>query len=309
MNKEYKRDLLRKFSPHTEINKLSDEEVDKLYKVWKENFLAWSREFTSSPTVVFSTAKPAYYKSSYQREMELISGLPRIPHNNERIHYPKVPEVQKMLEDMSNMCCNCRRKLNRELSDENDAFDSIVLGLYLSPRTRPKPEPLTEEQLEKFSEQMDEMSEKCGKRPIEEVRGMYRGHIRRSLIGLNNLYNNGVLSDSDYQQAKERLKKVADEYNVDNFENLPYIEETQDLIQKENEEKTERLAEILNDCLEKHGFARPSSASPSPTPPVYVLESKPEFPAMIDCSFKDGKASRRERRAKERMMKKQNKRY
>lgn len=309
MNKEYKRDLLRKFSPHTEINKLSDEEVDKLYKVWKENFLAWSREFTSSPTVGFSTAKPACYKNSYQREMELISGLPRISHNNERIHYPKVPEVQKMLEDMSNMCCNCRRKLNRELSDENDAFDSVVLGLYPSSRTRPKLEPLTEEQLEKFSEQMDEMSEKSGKRPIEEVREMYRGHIRRGLIGLNNLYNNGVLSDSDYQQAKERLKKVADEYNIDNFENLPYIEETQDLIQKENEEKTERLAEILNDCLEEHGFARLSSASPSPTPPVYVLEPKPEFPAMIDCSFKDGKASRRERRAKERMTKKQNKRY
>jgi len=196
-----------------------------------------------------------------------------------------------------------------EFSDEDDVYDSIILGLYLSSRTRPKPEPLTEEQLEKFSEQMDEMSEKCGKRPIEEVRDMYRGHIRRSLIGLNNLYNNGVLSDSDYQQAKERLKKVADEYNVDNFENLPYIEETQDLIQKENEEKTERLAKILNDCLEEHGFARLSPASPSPTPPIYVLEPKPEFPAMIDCSFKDGKASRRERRAKERMIKKQNKKY
>lgn len=196
-----------------------------------------------------------------------------------------------------------------EFSDENDAFDSIVLGLYLSSRTRPKPEAVTEQQLEKFSEQMDEMSEKCGKRPIEEVREMYRGHIRRSLIGLNNLYNNGVLSDSDYQQAKERLKKVADEYNIDNFENLPYIEETQDLIQKENEEKTERLAEILNDCLEEHGFARFPLASPSPTPPVYVLEPKPEPPALINCSFKDGKASRRERRAKERMIKKQNKRY
>lgn len=256
MNKEYKRDLLRKFSPSTEVDKLSDEEVDKLYKVWKENFLAWSRGFTSSPTVGFSTAKPAYYKNSYQREMELISGLPRSPHNNERIHYPKVPEVQKMLEDMSNTCCNCRRKLNRELSDEDDVYDSIILGLYLSSRTRPKQEPVTEQQLEKFSEQMNEMSENYGKRPIEEVREMYRGHIRRSLIGLNNLYNNGVLSDSDYQQAKERLKKVADEYNVDNFENLPYIEETQDLIQKENEEKTERLAEILNDCLEEHGFAR-----------------------------------------------------
>jgi hypothetical protein len=196
-----------------------------------------------------------------------------------------------------------------EFSDENDAFDSIVLGLYLSSRTRPKPEQVTEQQLEKFSEQMNEMSEKYGKRPIEEVREMYRGHIRRILIGLNNLYNNGVLSDSDYQQAKERLKKVADEYNIDNFENLPYIEETQDLIQKENEEKTERLAEILNDCLEEHGLARLSSASPSPTLPVYVLESKPEFPAMINCSFKDGKAKRCECRAKERMTKKQNKRY
>lgn len=221
----------------------------------------------------------------------------------------KYSKVQKKLKNMPNMCFNCRRKLNRELSDEDDAFDSIVLGLYLSSRTRPKQEPVTEQQLEKILEQMGEMSENYGKRPIEEVREMYRGHIRRSLIGLNNLYNNGVLSDSDYQQAKERLKKVADEYNVDNFENLPYIEETQDLIQKENEEKTERLAEILNDCLEEHGFARLSPASPAPTPPVYVLEPKPEFPAMINCSFKDGKASRRERRAQERMMKKQNKRY
>lgn len=194
-----------------------------------------------------------------------------------------------------------------EFSDENDAFDSIVLGLYLSSRTESKPESVTEQQLLKISEQMDEMSEKCGKRPIEEVREMYRGHIRRNLIGLNNLYNNGVLSDSDYQQAKERLKKVADEYNVDNFENLPYIEETQDLIQKENEEKTERLAEILNDCLEEHGFSRLSPASP--TPPLYVYKDTPEPPALIDCSFKDGKASRRERRAQERMMKKQNKRY
>lgn len=291
MNKEYKRDLLRKFSPHTEINNLSDEEVDKLYKVWKENFLAWSREFTSSPTVGFSTAKPAYYKSSYQREIELISGLPRIPGNNGRIHFPSTPEVKKALKDMSNMCCNCRRKLNRELSDEDDAFDCIVLGLYLSSRTRPKPEPVTEQQLGIFSEQMDEMSENYGKRPIEEVREMCRGHIRRSLIGLNNLYNNGVLLDSDYQQAKERLKKVADEYNIDNFENLPYIEETQDLIQKENEEKTERLAEILNGCLEEHGFARLSPASP--TPPLYVYKDTPEPPALIDCSFKDGKASRR----------------
>lgn len=183
------------------------------------------------------------------------------------------------------------------------------LGLISLSEFQQQVQAVSEAELLKASEQMDEMSEKCGKRPIEEVREMYRGHIRRSLIGLNNLYNNGFLSDSDYQQAKERLKKVADEYNIDNFENLPYIEETQDLVQKENEEKTERLAEILNDCLEEHGFACLFLAPLSPFSPVYVLEPKPEIPAMINCSFSDGKANRRERRAKERMMKKQNKRY
>lgn len=87
-----------------------------------------------------------------------------------------------------------------EFSDENDAFDAIVLGLYLSSRTRSKPEVLTVQQLEKFSEQMDEMSEKCGKRPIEEVREMYRNHIRRSLIGLNNLYQ--------YESAKQNNNEL-----------------------------------------------------------------------------------------------------
>ena len=47
----------------------------------------------------------------------------------------------------------------------------------------------------------------------------------------------------------------------------------------------------------------------SPTPPLSIYKDTPEPPALINCSFKDGKARRRERRAKERMMKKQNKRY
>lgn len=46
-----------------------------------------------------------------------------------------------------------------------------------------------------------------------------------------------------------------------------------------------------------------------PLPPLSIYKDTPEPPALINCSFKDGKARRRERRAKERMMKKQNKRY
>lgn len=253
MDKEYKRDLLRKFSLYTEVDKLSDEEVDKLYKVWKENLLALSREFPSCSPVGFSTAKPIYYKSTYQREMELISGLPRIPHNNERIHYPKVPEVHKMLEDMSNMCCNCRRKLNRELSDEDDAFDSIVLGLYLSSRTRPKPEPVTEQQLEKFSEQMNEMSENYGKRPIEEVREIYRHQIKESLLILNSLLWYGNISESDYQQGKDRLKKLADEYNIEDFENLP-TQQTVDILELERQKEGDNLAELFSNILNDAGL-------------------------------------------------------
>lgn len=47
----------------------------------------------------------------------------------------------------------------------------------------------------------------------------------------------------------------------------------------------------------------------SPTLPLYVYKDTPEPPALINCSFKDGKTRRRERRAMERKIKKQNKRY
>lgn len=247
MDKEYKRDLLRKFSPYTEVDKLSDEEVDKLYKVWKENFLAWSREFTSCSPVGFSTARPIYHKSTYQREMELISGLPRIPGNNERIHFPNTPEVQKILKDMSNMCCNCRRKLNRELSDEDDAFDSIVLGLYLSSRTRPKPEPLTEQQLEKLSEQMDEKSKHLGERSKEEVREMCRHEIKKCLIELKNLHNTGFLPDSVYKDGMDRLRRWAERNNIEDFENLPY-QETEDYIEKDNKKLVDTLSGIFKEA-------------------------------------------------------------
>lgn len=205
-----------------------------------------------------------------------------------------------------------------EFSDENDAFDSIVLGLYLSSRTRPKPEVLTVQQLEKFSEQMDEMSEKCGKRPIEEIREITRQQIKKNLIMINSMHMAGYISDAKYQQLKDRLKIEAERYNIEDFENLPY-QETVDILELERQKQELRLAELFNKVREEHGeepislptsLPLPGYPSPvSPPLPVCAQENTPEPPVLINCSFKDGKASRRERRAKERKMKKQNKRY
>lgn len=248
MDKDYKRDLLRKVYSYMEVDKLSDEEVDELYKNWKENFLQWSRECLLRPPVGFSIANPVFYKTIYQREMELISGLLRIPHKNERIHFPNTPEVQKILKDMSNICCNCRRKLNRESSDENDALDSIAMSLFLSSRTRPESQPLTEEKLQKFSEQMDEMSAHYGERHVEEVRERYRHHIKQSLISLNNLHNVGFLSDSIYKKGKESLRELAEKYKIEDFENLPY-QETEDYIEKDNKKLADSLSDIIKEAL------------------------------------------------------------
>ena len=230
----------------------------------------------------------------------------------------KYSRVQKKLKDMSNMCCNCRRKLNRELSDEDDAFDSIVLGLYLSSRTRPKPETLTEQQLEKFLEQMDEMSENYGKRQIEEIREIYRHKIKKDLILINSRHDLGLISDGEHQHLKDRLKILAERYNIKDFENLPY-QETVDILELERQKQELRLAELFNKVREEHGeeplplptsLPLPGYPSPvSPPLPVFVQENTFEPPALINCSFKDGKESRRERRAQERMKKKQNKRY
>ena len=205
-----------------------------------------------------------------------------------------------------------------KLSDEDDAFDSIVLGLYLSSRTRPKPAPLTEQQLEKFSEQMDEMSENCGKRPIEEVREIYRHKIKKDLLLIHSWHDLGLISDAKYQLLKDRLKIEAERYNIEDFENLPY-QETVDILELERQKQELRLAELFNKVREEHGeeptplpasLPLPGYPSPvSPPLPVCAQENTPEPPVLINCSFKDGKSSRRERRAKERMMKKQNKRY
>lgn len=75
------------------------------------------------------------------------------------------------------------------------------------------------------------------------------------------------------------------------------------------------IAEVedLEETLEKQygiNIVEKDALSPaSPTPPLYVYKDTPEPPALVNCSFKDGKARRRERRAQKRMMKKQNKRY
>lgn len=144
--------------------------------------------------------------------------------------------VQKKLKDMSNMCCNCKRKLNRELWDEDDAFDSIVLGLYLSSRTRLKPETLTEQQLEKFLEQMNEMSENYGKRQIEEIREIYRHKIKKDLILINSWHDLGLISDGEHQHLKDRLKILAERHNIKDFENLPY-QETVDILELERQKQ------------------------------------------------------------------------
>lgn len=177
---------------------------------------------------------------------------------------------------------------------------------------------VSETELLKASEQMDEMSENYGKRPIEEVREIYRHQIKESLIMLNSLRWFENISESDYQQGKDRLKKLAEEYNIEDFENLPN-QETVDILELERQKQELRLAEIFNKVREEHGeepiplpdsLPLPGYPSPiSPPLPVYVQENTPEPPVLINCSFKDGKASRRERRAKERMIKKQNKRY
>ena len=248
MDKDYKRDLLRKVYSYMEVDKLSDEEVDELYKNWKENFLEWHRECLLRPPVGFLTANPVFYKTTYQREMELISGLYRTPQKNERIHFPNTPEVQKILKDMSNVCCNCRRKLNRESSDEDDVLDSMAMSLFLSSKTRPESHTLTEQQLEKFSEQMDEMSAHYGERPAEEVRERYRHHIKQGLISLNDLHNVGFLSDSMYQKGKEELKELAEKYKIEDFENLPY-QETEDYIEKDNKKLVDSLSDIIKEAL------------------------------------------------------------
>lgn len=71
--------------------------------------------------------------------------------------------------------------------------------------------------------------------------------------------------------------------------------------------------EELKGTLEKQygiNIIEKDTPSPaSPTPPLYVYKDIPEPPALINCSFKDGKTRRRERRAMERKIKKQNKRY
>lgn len=72
------------------------------------------------------------------------------------------------------------------------------------------------------------------------------------------------------------------------------IEKAQEMLEKEYEIKPKES----NDTLPA-----------SPTPPLYLYQDSPHISAMICCNPKDGKARRRERRAQERMKKKQNKRY
>lgn len=192
------------------------------------------------------------------------------------------------------------------------------LGLISFSEFQQQVQAVSEAELLKASEQMDEMSENYGKRPIEEIREIYRHQIKESLIMLNSLRWFENISESDYQQGKDRLKKLAEEYNIEDFENLPN-QETVDILELERQKQELRLAEIFNKVREEHGeepiplpdsLPLPGYPSPiSPPLPVYVQENTPEPPVLINCSFKDGKANRRERRAKERMIKKQNKRY
>lgn len=135
---------------------------------------------------------------------------------------------------------------------------------------------------------------------------------------INSMYMAGYISDAKYQQFKDRLKIEAERYNIEDFENLPY-QETVDILELERQKQELRLAELFNKVREEHGeepiplptyLPLPGYPSPvSPPLPVCAQENIPEPPVLINCSFKDGKASRRERRAQERMIKKQNKRY
>lgn len=112
---------------------------------------------------------------------------------------------------------------------------------------------VSEAELLKASEQMDQMSENYGKRPIEEVREIYRHQIKESLIILNSLLWYGNISESDYQQGKDRLKKLADEYNIEDFENLP-TQQTVDILELERQKEGDNLAEIFSNILNDAGF-------------------------------------------------------
>lgn len=75
---------------------------------------------------------------------------------------------------------------------------------------------------------------------------------------------------------------------------------------KENQEEINELEKLLQSeyGIEAADLPKiPDKESLLPAPPP------PTPPAMVCCNPKDGKARRRERRAMERKMKKQNKRY
>lgn len=100
---------------------------------------------------------------------------------------------------------------------------------------------------------MKEMSENYGKRPIEEVREIYRHQIKEHLITLNSLYRFGNISDSDYQLCKDRLKKLAEEHNIEDFENLPN-QETVDILDLERQKEIDSLAEMFSNILNDAGL-------------------------------------------------------
>lgn len=77
-------------------------------------------------------------------------------------------------------------------------------------------------------------------------------------------------------------------------------------VTKESEKQIEELEKLLESeygikAADMPDIPDKESLSPAPPPPTP--------PAMVCCNPKDGKARRRERRAMERKMKKQNKRY
>lgn len=77
-------------------------------------------------------------------------------------------------------------------------------------------------------------------------------------------------------------------------------------VTKESEKEIEELEKLLDS---EYGIKAADVPDILDKESLILASPPPDPPAMVYCNPKDGKARRRERRAQERMMKKQNKRY
>lgn len=77
-------------------------------------------------------------------------------------------------------------------------------------------------------------------------------------------------------------------------------------VTKESEKEIEELEKLLDS---EYGIKAADMTDIPDKESILLAPPPPTPPAMVCCNPKDGKARRRERRAMERKMKKQNKRY